>query len=84
MSKARNFQIRVLVCSDLVQQKNSFFFYVFVFLLIKWLLILQIGLKIARGIDIERVNLVVNLDMPKDVETYLHRVGRTGRYGLFF
>ncbi|CAG8666232.1 17354_t:CDS:2, partial [Acaulospora morrowiae] len=34
-----------------------------------------------RGIDIDRVNLVVNLDMPKDAETYLHRVGRTGRYG---
>ncbi|KAF8984238.1 DEAD (Asp-Glu-Ala-Asp) box polypeptide 20 [Entomortierella lignicola] len=38
-------------------------------------------LEIARGIDIDRVNLVVNLDMPKDPETYLHRVGRTGRYG---
>ncbi|KAJ2959325.1 hypothetical protein NQZ79_g5240 [Umbelopsis isabellina] len=36
---------------------------------------------IARGIDIDRVNLVINLDFPKDVETYLHRVGRTGRYG---
>ncbi|CAH1755904.1 3503_t:CDS:10 [Entrophospora sp. SA101] len=53
MSKARKFEIRVLVCSDLI----------------------------ARGIDIERVNLVINLDMPKDPETYLHRVGRTGRYG---
>ncbi|CAO3676557.1 unnamed protein product [Umbelopsis vinacea] len=36
---------------------------------------------IARGIDIDRVNLVLNLDFPKDVETYLHRVGRTGRFG---
>ncbi|KAI8644997.1 P-loop containing nucleoside triphosphate hydrolase protein [Parasitella parasitica] len=36
---------------------------------------------IARGIDIDRVNLVINLDLPWDVETYLHRVGRTGRYG---
>ncbi|CAO3697461.1 unnamed protein product [Rhizopus stolonifer] len=36
---------------------------------------------IARGIDIDRVNLVINLDMPWEVETYLHRVGRTGRYG---
>ncbi|KAG2173899.1 hypothetical protein INT44_000012 [Umbelopsis vinacea] len=36
---------------------------------------------IARGIDIDRVNLVINLDFPKDVETYLHRVGRTGRFG---
>ncbi|KAG0369267.1 P-loop containing nucleoside triphosphate hydrolase protein [Gamsiella multidivaricata] len=53
MKKARNFELRILVCSDLI----------------------------ARGIDIDRVNLVVNLDLPKDPETYLHRVGRTGRYG---
>ncbi|KAG0050247.1 DEAD (Asp-Glu-Ala-Asp) box polypeptide 20 [Gryganskiella cystojenkinii] len=53
MSKTRKFELRVLVCSDLI----------------------------ARGIDIDRVNLVVNLDLPKDPETYLHRIGRTGRYG---
>lgn len=34
----------------------------------------------ARGIDIERVNLVVNYDMPETSNTYLHRVGRAGRY----
>lgn len=34
----------------------------------------------ARGIDIERVNLVVNYDMPENSDTYLHRVGRAGRY----
>lgn len=34
----------------------------------------------ARGIDIERVNLVVNFDMPDSSDTYLHRVGRAGRY----
>ncbi|KAF9431277.1 DEAD (Asp-Glu-Ala-Asp) box polypeptide 20 [Podila epigama] len=53
MAKARKFEIRVLVCSDLI----------------------------ARGIDIDRVNLVVNMDLPKDPETYLHRIGRTGRFG---
>ncbi|KAI9020727.1 P-loop containing nucleoside triphosphate hydrolase protein [Phycomyces nitens] len=36
---------------------------------------------IARGIDIDRVNLVVNIDYPWEIETYLHRVGRTGRFG---
>ncbi|KAI8380812.1 P-loop containing nucleoside triphosphate hydrolase protein [Blakeslea trispora] len=36
---------------------------------------------IARGIDIDRVNLVINVDLPWEIETYLHRVGRTGRYG---
>jgi len=32
-------------------------------------------------VDVERINLVVNLDVPYDAETYLHRVGRTGRFG---
>jgi len=35
----------------------------------------------ARGIDIERLTLVINLDIPHDAETYMHRVGRTGRFG---
>ncbi|NXJ68088.1 DDX20 helicase, partial [Rostratula benghalensis] len=35
----------------------------------------------SRGIDAEKVNLVVNLDVPLDWETYLHRVGRAGRFG---
>lgn len=53
MAKTRSFDVRVLVCSDLI----------------------------ARGVDVERVDLVVNLDMPPSVDTYLHRVGRTGRFG---
>ncbi len=36
---------------------------------------------IARGVDLERVTLVVNMDLPRDLDTYLHRVGRTGRFG---
>ena len=36
---------------------------------------------VARGIDIERVNIVVNYDMPDGADTYLHRVGRAGRFG---
>lgn len=35
---------------------------------------------VSRGIDIERVNLVINYDMPESADTYLHRVGRAGRY----
>ncbi|KAI8070439.1 P-loop containing nucleoside triphosphate hydrolase protein [Gongronella butleri] len=53
MQEMRKFNLRVLVCSDLI----------------------------ARGIDIDRVNLVVNVDFPRDTETYLHRIGRSGRYG---
>lgn len=35
----------------------------------------------ARGVDFDRVNLVVNVDLPPDAATYVHRVGRTGRFG---
>jgi len=35
----------------------------------------------GRGIDIERVNVVVNYDMSENSDTYLHRVGRAGRFG---
>lgn len=38
-------------------------------------------LKTSRGIDAEKVNLVVNLDVPLDWETYMHRIGRAGRFG---
>lgn len=35
----------------------------------------------GRGIDIERVNIVINYDFPEDDDQYLHRVGRAGRFG---
>ena len=35
----------------------------------------------ARGIDIQQVSVVVNFDIPKCVNTYLHRIGRSGRWG---
>jgi ATP-dependent RNA helicase UAP56/SUB2 len=35
----------------------------------------------GRGIDMERVNVVINYDMPENSDTYLHRVGRAGRFG---
>jgi len=35
----------------------------------------------GRGIDIERVNIVINYDMPDSADSYLHRVGRAGRFG---
>jgi superfamily II DNA/RNA helicase len=36
---------------------------------------------LARGIDIPQVNLVVNYDLPSSKETYIHRIGRCGRFG---
>jgi ATP-dependent RNA helicase DeaD len=35
----------------------------------------------ARGIDVKNVSMVINYDMPRDIETYVHRIGRTGRAG---
>uniref|UniRef100_A0A8C8GUA0 RNA helicase n=1 Tax=Oncorhynchus tshawytscha TaxID=74940 RepID=A0A8C8GUA0_ONCTS len=35
----------------------------------------------TRGIDIQAVNVVINFDFPKNAETYLHRIGRSGRFG---
>jgi len=36
---------------------------------------------IARGIDVQQVSVVINYDIPKYRETYIHRIGRSGRYG---
>jgi translation initiation factor 4A len=35
----------------------------------------------ARGIDIQQVSVVINFDVPKSISTYLHRIGRSGRWG---
>ena len=35
----------------------------------------------ARGIDIQQVSIVINFDIPRDENTYLHRIGRSGRWG---
>mmetsp|Transcript_292 Transcript_292/g.713 ORF Transcript_292/g.713 Transcript_292/m.713 type:complete len:255 (-) Transcript_292:111-875(-) len=35
----------------------------------------------ARGLDIESVVMVINYDLPQDVDSYIHRIGRTGRIG---
>merc|ERR1711997_470558 len=37
----------------------------------------------TRGIDIQAVNVVINFDFPKMSETYLHRIGRSGRFGHY-
>ncbi|GEQ69483.1 hypothetical protein JCM33374_g3155 [Metschnikowia sp. JCM 33374] len=36
---------------------------------------------LTRGIDVQAVNVVINFDFPKSAETYLHRIGRSGRFG---
>lgn len=40
-------------------------------------------LQTSRGIDCDKVNLVINLDLPWDTDTYLHRIGRAGRFGSY-
>jgi len=36
---------------------------------------------LARGIDVQQVSLVINFDLPPNMENYLHRIGRSGRFG---
>ena len=36
---------------------------------------------LARGIDVQQVSLVINFEMPTQKENYIHRIGRSGRYG---
>jgi translation initiation factor 4A len=36
---------------------------------------------LCRGIDVQQVNLVINYDFPREIESYLHRIGRGGRFG---
>lgn len=55
MEDMRNFQLRILVSTDLT----------------------------ARGVDLTHVNLVINLDVPPSGATYMHRIGRTGRFGTY-
>jgi ATP-dependent RNA helicase len=35
----------------------------------------------ARGIDVAQVSLVINFDLPSNRENYIHRIGRSGRFG---
>jgi len=36
---------------------------------------------LARGIDVQHVSLVINYDLPNNRENYIHRIGRSGRFG---
>jgi len=36
---------------------------------------------LARGIDVQQCNLVINYDLPSNHENYIHRIGRGGRFG---
>ena len=36
---------------------------------------------LSRGIDVQQLSLVINFDLPIQKETYIHRIGRSGRYG---
>ena len=36
---------------------------------------------LSRGIDVQQVAVVINYDLPREKEVYMHRIGRSGRFG---
>ncbi len=67
IKKLKLFQTKMLISTDLVML-NCYQ--------------IHIILQTARGISAQNVNLVINLEQPYDAETYFHRIGRAGRYGI--
>ena len=63
---------------DLTQQQRNFVMKKFRDASIQFLVATDIA---ARGLDVEGVTHVISYDVPRDVETYIHRIGRTGRAG---
>ncbi|MBQ6975506.1 MAG: DEAD/DEAH box helicase, partial [Selenomonadaceae bacterium] len=63
---------------DLTQQQRNFVMKKFREASIQILVATDIA---ARGLDVEGVTHVISYDVPRDVETYIHRIGRTGRAG---
>jgi superfamily II DNA/RNA helicase len=74
--KAQNFSITTIHGKMTQQERNSI---VQEFRDGKTRLLLTTDL-LARGIDVPQVNLVICFDMPPDKETYIHRIGRCGRF----
>jgi superfamily II DNA/RNA helicase len=75
--KAQNFSITTIHGKMTQQERNNI---VQEFRDGKTRLLLTTDL-LARGIDVPQVNLVICFDMPPDKETYIHRIGRCGRFG---
>lgn len=73
----KNFEVDELH-GDLTQQQRNFVLKKFREAKIQILVATDIA---ARGLDIEGVTHVISYDVPRDVETYVHRIGRTGRAG---
>ncbi|MBQ9442387.1 MAG: DEAD/DEAH box helicase, partial [Selenomonadaceae bacterium] len=73
----KNFEVDELH-GDLTQQQRNFVLKKFRDAKIQILVATDIA---ARGLDIEGVTHVISYDVPRDVETYIHRIGRTGRAG---
>ena len=73
----KNFEVDELH-GDLTQQQRNFVLKKFREAKIQILVATDIA---ARGLDIEGVTHVISYDIPRDVETYIHRIGRTGRAG---
>lgn len=66
----KDFQKRILVATNLFGRGMLYIFSLSIYFI-----------SLIVGMDIERVNIVFNYDMPEDTDTYLHRVARAGRFG---
>lgn len=66
----KDFQKRILVATNLFGRGMLYSFSLSMYFI-----------SLIVGMDIERVNIVFNYDMPEDTDTYLHRVARAGRFG---
>lgn len=75
--KLKNYSIGVMH-GDLSQRQRDYAIDAFRNKRIKYLIATDVA---ARGIDVKNISHVINYDMPNDEETYVHRIGRTGRAG---
>jgi ATP-dependent RNA helicase len=72
----QRYEIALLKCS--LRRCIIFLFIIYFFLCSRVLITTDVW---ARGIDVQQVSLVINYDLPNNRELYIHRIGRSGRFG---
>ena len=70
MHQMRRNKVNLIISTDLV-----------IYYLLKKIFL--INKKLSRGIDVETLDIVIHFDLPVNIDTYFHRIGRTGRFGSY-